>query len=353
MRRPGGPLVRTTLEIAAPGPSEAVVEVAGCGICHTDLAFLYEGVPTRHALPLVLGHEVSGTVTSAGSEATALLGRRVVVPAVIPCDRCDLCRRGRGDICKSQVFPGNDVHGGFASHLLVPARGLCALPAGFPGGRELAKLAVCADAASTAYAAVRKSGLAAGDFAIFVGSGGVGGFGIQIAHAIGARVLAIDVDDGRLALMSRFGAEWTVNAASQPPKELRARIRDIVKGASLAATEWKIFETSGTRQGQETAFALLVHGATLGIVGYYPGDATVRLSNLMAYAARAEGTWGCPPDLFPEVLDLVLSGKVAIDPFIEFHPMDAINDVLEKLHAGAIRRRPVLVPEPASPKEST
>jgi len=65
----------------------------------------------------------------------------------------------------------------------------------------------------------------------------------------------------------------------------------------------------------------------------------------MAYAARAEGTWGCPPMLFPEVLDLVLSGKVAIDPLIEFHPMSAINEVFEKLHRGELRKRPVLLPD--------
>jgi 6-hydroxycyclohex-1-ene-1-carbonyl-CoA dehydrogenase len=344
MRRPGGPLVRATLSLEDPKPQEAVVEVAGCGICHTDLGFLYEGVPTRHPLPLVLGHEVSGTVTAAGSEAAHLIGSTVIVPAVIPCGACSLCRRGRGDICKAQVFPGNDVHGGFASHVVVPARGLCVLPKRHPGGRELAKLSVCADAVSTAYAAVRKSGLGRGDFAIFVGCGGVGGFGVQIAHALGARVMAIDVDEERLARIAGHGAEWTLSAKI-PVKELRSKVRETAKAASLPQTEWKIFETSGSRGGQETAFSLLTHGATLGVVGYFPGDVTVRLSNLMAYAARAEGTWGCTPGLFPEVLDLVLSGKVAIEPFIEFHPMDTVNDVLEQLHRGALRKRPILVPE--------
>ena len=69
----------------------------------------------------------------------------------------------------------------------------------------------------------------------------------------------------------------------------------------------------------------------------------MRLSNLMAYAARAEGTWGCSPDLFPEVLDLVLSGKVAIDPFVEFHPMSAINEIFDSLRHHALKKRPVLL----------
>ena len=351
MRGPGGPLVETRRELRSPGPAEVVVEVAGCGVCHTDLGFLYDGVPTRHPLPLVLGHEVAGTVTMTGAGAASLAGRSVIVPAVLPCGNCDLCRRGRGDICRAQVFPGNDVDGGFATHLVVPARGLCALPAGSAKGADLAKLSVCADAVSTAYAAVRKSGLARGALALFVGAGGVGGFGIQIARALGARVIAIDVDAARLALVADFGAEWTVDASGLGPKDVRARVRDLVKAHALPQAEWNIFETSGTRAGQETAFGLLTHGASLGVVGFHSGDVTVRLSNLMAFAARAEGTWGCPPDLFPEVLDLVLSRRVAVDPFVELHPMSTINDVFDKLRRHALRRRPVLIPEPSGSKE--
>jgi 6-hydroxycyclohex-1-ene-1-carbonyl-CoA dehydrogenase len=351
MRTPGAPLVRSQRELPTPGADDVVIEVAGCGVCHTDLSFLYEGVPTRHPLPLILGHEIAGTVTLTGSATTHLAGRRVIVPAVIPCGRCDPCRRGRGDICKAQVFPGNDVDGGFASHLVVPGGALCVLPASVPAGPDLARLAVCADAVSTAYAAVRKSGLTKDALAIFVGAGGVGGFGIQIAHALGARVVAIDIDPERLAAVTRFGADWTLDGGG-PAKELRARIREIVKAHGLPGAEWRIFETSGTRAGQETAFALLTHGAVLGIVGYHAGDVTVRLSNLMAFAARAEGTWGCPPELFPQVVDLVLSRKVTIEPFVELHAMATINDVLERLRRHELRRRPILVPEPTNAKES-
>lgn len=343
MRAVGAPLARTEMELRSPGADEALVRVAGCGVCHTDLGFLFEGVPTRHPLPLVLGHEVAGVVESAGDRAAHLVGRPVIVPAVMPCGTCDLCTRGRGDICKAQVFPGNDDHGGFATHLVVPARGLCPVAPGTQGS-ELARLSVVADAVSTAYAAVEKSGLAAGDFAIFVGGGGVGGFGAQIAAARGARVLVIDVDPDRLALLSRHGATWTLDVRGLAPKDVRAKVRDLAKAAKLSPTEWRIFETSGTKAGQEAAFALLVHGAYLGIVGFHPGDVTVRLSNLMAFAARAEGTWGCPPEWFPRVLALVEHGKVALDPFLEFFPLESINDVLGRLERHELRRRPVLVP---------
>jgi 6-hydroxycyclohex-1-ene-1-carbonyl-CoA dehydrogenase len=343
MRAVGEPLVRTERELREPLAHEAVVQVAGCGVCHTDLGFLFDGVPTRKPLPLVLGHEVAGTVERASGAFAGLVGKAVIVPAVIPCGGCDLCRRGRGDICKAQVFPGNDDHGGFASHLIVPARGLCVapLPATDPA---FAALSVCADAVSTAYAAVKKSGLAAGDFAVFVGAGGVGGFGAQIAAALGARVLCLDVDDARLALMKEHGASWTLNVRGLSAKDVKAKVREIAKAEKLPQTEWKIFETSGSGPGQEAAFALLVHGAVLSVVGFHPGDVTVRLSNLMAFAARAEGTWGCAPELFPEVVALVGAGRVKLAPFVEVHAMDRINEVLGALKRHELKKRPVLVP---------
>ena len=128
VREPGAPMAREERE-ETPGPGEVLVKVAGCGVCHTDLGFYYDGVPTRHGWPLTLGHEVSGTVVEAGAGAERWVGRDVVVPAVIPCGECPACRAGKGGVCPSQVFPGSDVHGGFGTHLRVPARGLCPVPA--------------------------------------------------------------------------------------------------------------------------------------------------------------------------------------------------------------------------------
>lgn len=346
MQARGAPLAPYTYE-AAPGPGQALVEVAACGVCHTDLSFLDEGVPVRHELPLVLGHEVSGRVVGLGPGATpSLLGQSVVVPAVIPCGSCGACDNDRGSVCRRQVFPGNDVHGGFATHLVVPAHGLC--PVDLPFEHEdLRRLAVVGDAVSTAFEAVRRSGLAAGDLAVFVGAGGVGGFGVQIARALGARVLAIDVNPARLALIAAHGAEWTLDASGLAPADVKARVRAQAKAAGLSPLGWRLFETSGTPRGQEAAFALLGPAAHLSIVGYHAGDVTVRLSNLMAFDARAEGVWGCPPARYPDVLGLVLSGRVALAPFVETFPLDQVNAVLERLRRKDLDRRPILVPSGA------
>jgi 6-hydroxycyclohex-1-ene-1-carbonyl-CoA dehydrogenase len=352
MRAPNEPLVKVECALPVLGEDEVLVRVAGCGICHTDLGFLFGGVRLRRTLPLTLGHEVSGVVEDAGAAARVWLHRAVVVQAVIPCGTCRACKRGRSNICPQQIFPGNDIHGGFASHLIVPARGLCPVPLqGTPqrgfGQRNvpLCDLAVLADAITTPYEAVRRSQLAPGEVAIFVGVGGVGGFGVQIARALGAHVVAIDVDPERLELARRYGAELALDAHATDALKIRDVVRERLKNDRLPLTEWKIFETSGTRDGQETAFRLLVPGAHLGIVGFTLESVGVRLSNLMAFDARAEGNWGCPPERYPEALALVESGQVEIAPFVERRSLGDVNTALTDLRAHRTTRRIVLIPE--------
>lgn len=349
LEQPATPMRLVEYEVS-PAAGEVVVRVAGCGVCHTDLGFYYDGVPTRHSLPLVLGHEVSGTVEATGAGAEAWLGRDVVVPAVIPCGECDACRAGRGSICPRQIFPGNDVHGGFASHVVVPSRGLCPVPdlasrTLNPHGLTLEVLSVIADAVSTPFQAIDRSGLEAGDLAVFVGVGGVGGFGAQIARARGARVAGIDIDAARLEALAPHGLDLSVDAAELDFKQIRKAIVGFAAGHDVPTWRWKIFECSGSPAGQATAFGLLRQGGYLGVVGYTPRKVEIRLSNLMALDAAAQGNWGCLPEHYPAIVDLVLRGDVALGPFVEIRALAEINQTFEDLHAGKLARRPILVPE--------
>ncbi len=331
-----------------PEVGEVIVAVAGCGVCHTDLGFYYEGVPTRHALPLTLGHEISGRVVATGPGAESWQGAEVVVPAVIPCGECRACLSGHGSICRRQIFPGNDVHGGFATHVRVPSRGLCRVPdladrARNPLGLDLPALSVIADAVSTPYQAIVRAGIEPGDVAVFVGAGGVGGFGVQIAAARGAHVVAIDVDEAKLAAASQHGAELALVAGDV--KALKKSIGAFAKQHDVPTWRTFVFETSGSRSGQETAFALLGHGGYLSVIGYTPSTVEVRLSNLMALDATARGNWGCLPELYPDVVALVLSGAVHVLPFVERRPLSSINETFADIHAHKVSRRVVLVPE--------
>ena len=339
---PGAALELRDVPRPVPAEDQVLVQVAGCGVCHTDIGFWKDGIPTKQGTPITLGHEVSGTVVEAGSTFRSLVGREVIVPAVIPCGDCALCRAGRGNVCRAQQMPGNDIDGGFADFLAVPGRGLCVVED--RGGYDLADLSVIADAVTTPYQAVVRSGLAAGDLAVVVGAGGVGGYAVQIAAALGAHVVAIDVDDEKLRLIAEHGAGLTVNSASTDFKELRRQVRGFALQHGCGETGWKLFECSGHPKGQETAWGLLTHAAVLMVVGFTLGKIELRLSNAMAFDATIQGTWGCKPEYYPPTLALVTSGKVTLKPFIERHPLSAGPDILAQVADHRIHRRAILIP---------
>jgi 6-hydroxycyclohex-1-ene-1-carbonyl-CoA dehydrogenase len=321
--------------------SEVIVKVAGCGVCHTDLSFWYFGVPTKHPLPLTLGHEISGVVVEGPAE---WLNKNVIIPAVLPCGECELCKKGRGNICQKQLMPGNDFDGGFASHIKVPFKTLCIVNDEALIKYSLEKLSVIADAVSTPYQVIVKSDLTEGDFAIVIGVGGVGIYAALIAKLKGARVLAIDIDDTKLETATQNGIDAVLNVKGLGIKEIKSSVKEITKGLGVSPYLWKIFEMSGTKQGQELAFALLGFASTLSIVGFTLDKLEVRLSNLMAFDSTLIGTWGCKPELYPEVVDLVSSGKLQIEKFIEIFPMSRINEVFKNTLEHKYSKRSILIP---------
>jgi 6-hydroxycyclohex-1-ene-1-carbonyl-CoA dehydrogenase len=340
LEKPKQPLARRQLELPEPGPAEVVIEVEACGLCHTDLAFADGSVAPRHPLPLVLGHEIVGTIRGGGDAFRDRVGQRVLVPAVLPCGECDFCWAGRGNACPAQKMPGNDVHGGFATALVVPGAPLVALD-DLPPGFAFDSLSVVADAVSTAFQAVHRSGLGEGDVAFVIGAGGVGGFTAQIARALGARVVACDVDTARA---ESLGADLAVNVRDRDPRDLKKQVHGAAREWGVPSFGWRIFECSGTPRGQELAYALLAPAATLGFVGYTREPVSVRLSNLMAFDASVFGSWGCPPAAYRDVLALIFAGKVAIEPFIERGPMSRLNEFLEALAQHRLPKRMVLDP---------
>jgi len=340
---PGQPLERVEQAGRPPEAGEVLIEVAGCGLCHTDLGFLDGTVNTRAQLPLVLGHEISGRVVEGGEGAEAWVRKNVLVPAVIPCGDCDLCSSGRGNVCTRQKMPGNDLDGGFATHVTVPITGLSVIE-DLPDQYELADLSVIADAVTTPLQAVRRANVSEGDFVVVVGTGGVGTYAVQIAAASGATVVAVDIDDDRLSLLREHGAAATVNARDLSHRDVRDLVREHAASFGMPRISWKIFECSGTGSGQETAYGMLGPQATLAVIGFTMEKVSVRLSNLMAFDATAFGSWGCPPELYPEAIELVTSGKVDLGPFTRKVPMADIEQVLEDAHRRSDARRTILIP---------
>lgn len=315
------------VEISVPelAPGEVLVEIAGCGVCHTDLGFFYDGIPTVSKPPLTLGHEISGTVVAG---ETSWLGKEVLIPAIMPCGQCPLCRTGRGDLCLTPKIPGNStgIYGGFSSHIPVPGSNLCEI-----NNRKtipLEHLAAVADTVTTAFRAVRRASIAVGDNVIVIGAGEMGPFIVQMVKALGAgTILVVDIIETRLQKMLTCGADVVINVTTKAPKEIAAEVKHLQEMKRLPDFGWKIFEATGTRSGQETALALL--GKAGKLIHVVSGTTSVEYdsSHLTALDAEIIDTWECLKEDYPQVLDMVISGKIALSPFVQTRPMSWIQEV--------------------------
>jgi len=339
-----GKLARTSIPVPELAENEALVKIAGCGVCHTDLGYFYDGVPTVQKPPLTLGHEISGTVI-AGPEA--LLGKNVIVPAVMPCNDCPICAQGRGNRCLNQRMPGNSlgIYGGFASHIPVPADDLCLLEEiKYP----LSHYAVLADAATTPFQAAMRGEIKPGDQVLIIGiAGGVGVYMAQITKALGAKVVVgIDLNRARLARALQYGADYVIHNKDKEFKAVKDEFHAVCAKAGLPKNVgWKIFECTGAPGGQELALGLLSFLGKLIVVGFGMQKNQYMLSKLMAFDAEIIGTWGCLPLYYPTVLEMVQAGRIQIEPFLETKPMSQIREVFEKQHAGLFDKRQVLEPD--------
>ncbi|HCY86890.1 MAG TPA: 6-hydroxycyclohex-1-ene-1-carbonyl-CoA dehydrogenase [Desulfobacteraceae bacterium] len=338
-----GKIERTVVDVPELTPGTVLVQVAGCGVCHTDLGYFYDGVPTVSKPPLTLGHEISGTVVAGDDH---WLGKEVLIPAVMPCRQCLLCKTGRGNRCLGQKMPGNSmgIYGGFASHIPVPSIDLCEIKN--RGDIPLEKLAVVADAATTPFQAAKRADLKVGDNTIVIGVGGVGQYMVQELKALGAgTVVAIDINQERLDNMLKNGADFAINSGGKSARDVAGELKAFRKENGLDTFGWKIFEVSGTKPGQELALTLLSFTGKLVVVGFGPQKIEYSISRLMAFDAEIIGTWGCLPEYYPAVLNLVTSGKINFTDFVQTRPMSTINEAFEEAHRQSPDQRIVLVPD--------
>ena len=341
-----GKIEKTEVPVPELRAGEVLVEVAGCGVCHTDLGYFFDGVPTVSKPPLTLGHEISGTVV-AGDEKW--IEKEVIIPAVMSCRQCYLCKTGRGNRCLFQKMPGNSLgmYGGNSSHIPVPSIDLCEIKD--RGKFSLAQLAVIADAVTTPYQAAKRADLQPGDNVIVIGAtGGVGVHMVQTAKALGAKtVIGIARNPEKLKRALEYGADFVISSVDKEPRDIQKEFRGLCKENGLeAGYGWKIFEVSGTKPGQEIALTLLSFTGKLIVVGFGMTKNEYSIARLMAFDAEIIGTWGCLPEYYPIVLDMVLTGKIQLEPFVEARPMSTINKVYEEVHkAGSPAKRIVLTPD--------
>jgi 6-hydroxycyclohex-1-ene-1-carbonyl-CoA dehydrogenase len=338
-----GRLEKTEIPVPELKEGEVLVEVAGCGVCHTDLSYFYEGTPTVFKPPLTLGHEISGKVVS-GDEAW--IGKEVIIPAVMPCRQCIICKTGHGNRCLDQKMPGNSlgIYGGFSDYIPVPSIDLCEISD--RKGIPLPFFAALADAGTTPFQAAKRADLQYGDRVIIIGiRGGVGKFMGLIAGALGAgTVIGIDIKDD-LEKALDMGADYVINAKGKDVKEISGEFKNICKQHNLPRHGWKIFEVSGSVPGQNIGLNLISFLSTMVVVGYNNKKVEYSISRLMAFEGEIKGTWGCLPEYYPNVLELALKGKIPLPDLVETRSMSTIIETFEENHKNPPDKRIVLTPD--------
>jgi (R,R)-butanediol dehydrogenase/meso-butanediol dehydrogenase/diacetyl reductase len=287
-RGPGDVRVESTAEPGPPGPGEVLIKVAKAALCGTDSAEWAHG-PLLARPPVVLGHEFIGQVIAAGQGVTEFAaGARVVSGAGISCGRCEWCAEGRTNLCASYETLGLHRHGGLAEFVLSPAAICRPVPA------ELDDVgAAMAQPLAVALHAARRGGVSAGRSCVVIGAGGIGSFAIAAAAALGARpLIAVDIDDGRLATATALGAGLTVNSDRQ----------DAV-GAVIAATDGNgarvVIEASGASESPSAALSMARRGGDVVIVGLQAAPVPVDLFSVSVREVTAHGTLAhvCGQDL--------------------------------------------------------
>ena len=327
LRQPGSPLAIEDVSDPRPGRGEVLIRVRACGVCHTDL-HIASGEWPAPKLPLILGHEVVGEVVEASGGVTGFSpGDRVGVSWIYStCGHCEFCSSDRERFCPKFVSTGYMVDGGFAEYIKAPASHVVAIPAGI----SFAEAAPLYCAGLTAYRAIKTSGLHVGETVAVWGVGGLGQCAIQIARAIGAKVVAVDVDAAKLSLARELGADLALNAAEQNAGAAIAALGGVHVAVNFAPRAEAITQ----------CFEALRPCGALVLVGLPPGDFTLPIIGSVRKGLRVlTCAVGSRQDL-REVLALAAAGKVRAR--VETARLADINEVLARLSAGRVAGRVVL-----------
>ena len=328
----GHPLEIETLPTPEPGAGEVVIKVAACGVCHSDYHLVHgewDLLKPITKLPLIPGHETTGTIAAIGAEVQGFqIGDRVGVPWLYyTCGECEFCRAGQETLCLKQKVSGCTVDGGFAEYLKAPASHAARLP----DNLSFAEAAPLLCAGLTVYKALRVADAQAGQRLVVFGVGGLGHLAVQLGKARGMEVGAVDVSDDKLQLASECGADWTVNAVAEAAHK---QIKKHGGGAHVAMV------TSASTAAYDTALRSLRRGGTLAVVGMTPQPINVSTVALVSgeYKIVASAV-GSRQDL-AEVLALAAAGKLHCH--IETRPLAAVNEVFSEMREGTLKGRVVL-----------
>ncbi len=358
VRERSGPFVVEELRDPEPRAGEILVEVAACGVCHTDLHIHDGSVP--FPLPCVLGHEVSGTVVEVGEGVEALSpGDRVAGAFIMPCGKCEQCRRGRVELCEP-FFAHNRLNGtlydgetrlfdaagdpvwmysmgGLSELAVMPALAAAPIPAGLP----TVESTIFGCALLTSFGAVHHvAGLEVGETVAVLGAGGVGANIIQVARARGAaRIIAIDLAADKLEAATRAGATAVVDASEE---DAVAMVRELTDGRGAEV----VFEAIGHPATFRQATEMGADGARIVAVGIAPAGALgeVEITRLVRRKLQLLGSFGGrPPGDLSELMRMAAAGSLGLDSVISRRfPLAQAGDAYRLLAEGEIVGRAIV-----------
>jgi propanol-preferring alcohol dehydrogenase len=329
VREFGKPLVIDEVPVPEVGPGQVLVRIAACGVCHTDLHAANGDWPVKPTPPFIPGHEGAGHVVAIGQGVDHLKeGDRVGVPWLhSACGRCRYCLGGWETLCQGQKNTGYSVNGCFAEYVLADADYVGRLP----DAVSMIEIAPILCAGVTVYKGLKATATRPGNWVVISGLGGLGHVAVQYAHAMGLNVIAVDVDDAKLALAKRFGTALAVNALKEDPVEFVHKAVGGAQGVLVTAVSLKAFEQ---------ATSMVARGGTVSLVGLPPGDFPLSVFNTVLSGITIRGSIvGTRLDL-QEALDFAAQGKVKAT--VSTDRLENINQVLERMEEGAIEGRIVL-----------
>lgn len=332
----GRPLVGESVATPKPGPHDVLVRVRAAGVCHSDAHYRAGVAPAN--LPCTLGHEVAGVVEAVGGEVDSFrAGDRVCLNYLVTCAACEWCRAGQEQFCTTGQMIGKHRDGGFAEFIVVPARGVLALPDRIPF--EHGAVMMCSSA--TALHALNKARVIAGETVAVFGIGGLGVSAVQLARLRGCReVFAVDIHPRKLELARALGATPVDAKAGDPVAEIR-RLTD---GRGVDAA----IEVIGLPLAMEQALRSLgIHGR-MALAGLT--DRQFSFSPYHDLLNREAEVIGVSDHLFPELRELIgyaERGELDLSRVVTRNlALDAaaINGALDELEAFGGEVRSVVSP---------
>lgn len=327
----GQPLALDDVAVPQPGPDEVRVRVRAAGVCGTELHFT-DGLYAPAEVPMTLGHEAAGTVDAVGSAVTGWApGDRVAVFYYLFCGSCRWCLRGRQNLCLApRGVLAFAADGAFAEHVVVPAHCLVRLP----DELSFEQAAPLCCAGTTAVHSLTEAGVEPGDVVVVLGAGGVGLAVVQEARRRGALVVAVSRHPARRAAATAAGAARAVDHDG-----LTAAVAELSGGQGADV----VVELAGVTATLTLATGVLGKRGRLVLVGYSADSLTVSPLSLVVAEQRVLASVGNTlPELVTTVA-LAAAGQL-LPPVAATMPLDQVNTALDRLRAGDVAGRIVLLP---------